>query len=338
MTLKLHHPWWAHLPALGCVVASAVLFATANAPARVPVHFGWSGHADRFGSIIELWIGFVVFPLIFTLGGVVLDEVYVRHEQRRGFNWLSLIDEALAGFFLGQTVLMRPLLSAKQPVLDGVLLFGLVGAGGAMLAAALLECLRPYRPPAPSPNSTPIQPDAATAAQMASAATRWAHWEKQDPFYLRLVVPLSILAMLAGIVATWSAAPWITAALLPGVVLLAACYGGMHVSVNRQRILVRLGAIGIPLLRIKLDQVESVAVVDFNPLGDFGGWGIRYSLSKRMWGFFFAGSRGVIITTRRGKRLLIGSNAPETLAAVCESARKLPEVCEPEGTQAIREP
>ena len=323
MTLKLHHPWWAHLPALGCVVASAVLLATADAPARVPVHFGFSGQADRFGSIVELWIGFVVFPLLFTLGGVVLDEVYARHEQRRGFNWLSLIDEALAGFFLGQTVLMRPLLSTQQPVLDGVLLYGLIGAGGAILAATLLEFLRPYRPPAPSPLAASVQPDAATAAQMATPSARWAHWEKQDPLYLRLVVPISILAMLAGIVSTWSVIPWLTAALLPAIALLAACYGGMHVSVNRQRILVRLGAIGIPLLRVRLADLQSVEVADFNPLGDFGGWGLRYSFSKRMWGFFLAGSRGVVITTRRGKRVLIGSNAPETLAAVCESARKL---------------
>jgi hypothetical protein len=322
VNLKIHHPWWTHLPALACVATSGVLLATADAPTRVPVHFGFDGQADRFGSIIELWIAFVGIPLLFVLGWFFVDEGFARYEDKRRFNWLALFDEAFAGFFLGMTIQTIPLLSASKPVLQGVVwTSGLMCAGVAVLAAAVLELLRPYRPMERAPlGHTP--PAAPIAADIADQSKRWVHWEVQNPLYLRLIIPAAVALLTFGAVVSFPAAPWILPAFLIGIAILAACYGGMRVSVNRDRLLVRLGVIGIPLLKVRTGDIEKAEAIEFSPLGDFGGWGIRYSLSKRMWGFYFYGTRGTLITKSNGKRYLIGSDTPETLAGICETARQ----------------
>ena len=106
-----------------------------------------------------------------------------------------------------------------------------------------------------------------------------------------------------------------------GIVAALVPYGGLRVAITPQRLAVRLGVLGLPLLRLPLDQIAAVEVLSFNPLGDFGGWGVRYSFRKRMWGYFFANTRGVKIQTTAGKQYLIGSDHPEHLARVCEAAR-----------------
>ena len=93
-------------------------------------------------------------------------------------------------------------------------------------------------------------------------------------------------------------------------------------ALTPEKLTVRAGIFGLPLLRLKLANVATVEVVWFSALGDFGGWGFyRYSFSQRAWGLFLSGGRGVIVQTKKGRRFLIGSKAPEKLAAATEAAR-----------------
>ena len=141
MNWKWHHPWWTHLPALACVAFNAAMLWAAHPPARVPVHFGWNGQANRWGSPVEIWIALVGVPLAAVLGWVALDEAYARYEERKRFNWLALLDEALVGFFAGLAMGVIPQLSSPQPVLVGFWPWSLVFMAGAVLAAAVLEWL-----------------------------------------------------------------------------------------------------------------------------------------------------------------------------------------------------
>lgn len=92
-----------------------------------------------------------------------------------------------------------------------------------------------------------------------------------------------------------------------------AVYGGLRVTVDHQRVVVRLGIFGVRLLRLEAAGLTEVAVQDFSPLQDFGGWGIRRG--RGMWAFFFRGTRGVRLQTASGKKYLIGSDHPDRLAA-----------------------
>ena len=75
-----------------------------------------------------------------------------------------------------------------------------------------------------------------------------------------------------------------------------------------------MGLLGIRLLRMKTSDIASADLHNFSPLRDFGGYGIRFN--KEMKAYFLNGERGVKITTRAGKKYLVGSDHPERLAAV----------------------
>ncbi len=102
--------------------------------------------------------------------------------------------------------------------------------------------------------------------------------------------------------------------------MLLLCYGGLRVSVTSERVEVRLGMIGLRLLRVPSSELAASEVRAFSPLGEFGGWGIRYN--GRMWAFYWRGTRGVELRTKAGKQYLIGSDHPERLAAAITAARE----------------
>lgn len=65
--------------------------------------------------------------------------------------------------------------------------------------------------------------------------------------------------------------------------------------------------------RIPLTEILRAEAVTYSPLGEYGGWGIRgmgenTALNAR-------GNRGVRLTLADGRRVLIGSQRPEALAA-----------------------
>ncbi len=72
---------------------------------------------------------------------------------------------------------------------------------------------------------------------------------------------------------------------------------------------------------IAIDSITSIEVVQYHPLRNHGGWGIRFGrdgeriLNAR-------GDRGVRIQLRDGSKLLVGSQRAEELALAIEAARR----------------
>ena len=71
--------------------------------------------------------------------------------------------------------------------------------------------------------------------------------------------------------------------------------------------------------QISLDDVETIEPVTYSPMKDYGGWGIRYGRSGKAYNP--TGNRGVKITYKNGKHILIGSGKPEELAKAIEQMR-----------------
>lgn len=59
-------------------------------------------------------------------------------------------------------------------------------------------------------------------------------------------------------------------------------------------------------------HVDSIEVITYDPHFDYGGWGVKWMPGKG-WAYTTNGLRGVLITLRDGKRILIGSRSPEKL-------------------------
>lgn len=55
----------------------------------------------------------------------------------------------------------------------------------------------------------------------------------------------------------------------------------------------------------------SVESVIYNPIGDWGGWGIRYNSRGRAYNMY--GNEGVEVTLKNGKVILFGTQRPDEL-------------------------
>lgn len=114
--------------------------------------------------------------------------------------------------------------------------------------------------------------------------------------------------------------PAVCFVLLWGAVCLFLFLLKMDVRVDRQHLHVRF----FPLLTkdIPLDDISEWETRTYRPLLEYGGWGIRYSLSKG-WAYNVSGNRGLQLVMKDGKRLLIGSQKADDLSAAIGSAKQL---------------
>lgn len=83
------------------------------------------------------------------------------------------------------------------------------------------------------------------------------------------------------------------------------------VEVRADGLFVRFRPLHLHFVNVPLDEVTEIQTITFSPLGDFGGWGIRYGDGGKA--YTVNGNRGVRLTYADGHRLLIGSLRPEEL-------------------------
>lgn len=68
---------------------------------------------------------------------------------------------------------------------------------------------------------------------------------------------------------------------------------------------------------IRFEDIASVQAVTYNPLLEYGGWGIR-GFGKKI-AYNAQGNRGVLVTLKSGGTVLLGSQQPEDLEAAIRS-------------------
>ena len=68
-----------------------------------------------------------------------------------------------------------------------------------------------------------------------------------------------------------------------------------------------------PTRHIPLEDVQRAHATKYRPLVDYGGWGVR--LSWKGWAFNTGGAEGVLVETKSGKRIMIGSRHAKELEA-----------------------
>jgi hypothetical protein len=317
MKWPLKHPLWVHLPAAAIVGALAVTIIRAwPFPGQMPLQFDFAGRPQRFGSPWEGVIAFGVICLLLLVGSIALDEVWAREEQRKRFNWLSLLDELVIGFTGGIGVVSFALLADGQTHFTMPWRTALALALAAATAAAVLEMFRPHRPSEPAPAADgDVQVE--ELLERMRIQGRWAWWESQNPWLLNLALGggAALVLILSLLLPTPRPILFIN---LGATALMIGLCGGMRVSVTPERLTVRIGLLSIPVFRLRLQRIVEAAQQEFSPLADFGGWGIR--VNRQMWAFFLRGRRGVRIRTDKGKQYLIGSDHPERLLAVLRAA------------------
>ncbi len=324
MTRRLYHPLWTHLPAVALIIALAVKTLRAlPLPARAPIHFGAGGQPNGWGSPLAVSLFLIGLSLLYLALSALGDEMWARHERRKRFNWFSLLDEGIIGFLVAtQSSYLNTILVRSTRVtftFPGLSILAVVVP--AVLVAVVLEVLRPHLP---HEAHVPEQDASATEQSITSrlqAGQPAVYWESQNPHWMKAVSIAVTIWFLVGAVSTWGQAPWISALLLALVALFPLLYGGLRVLLTREAVTVRLGLLGLRVLRVKLTDITAVELREFSPLADFGGWGIRYGRGGVV-AYFLSGNVGVQLTTARGRKYLLGSNHPDRLAAAIRAFRE----------------
>lgn len=318
------HSWWIHGPSMAVLAAMVVLPIMRRPwPTAVPVHFDGHWQINRWGSPWEL---LVLVPIaMLPLGiSVAMSAAWSRYEQgRKRFNWIAVLIAFPLGLMGGISCWMwwniGELAQGHRAPHPWVWATGFALADG--MLTGFLEWLR-----------GPVQREAI------DVETEFAHAEAHTsigpailPFYSTqkswmsaLFVTLGcVFLILEGLFLYSTRNKWTTIYILPVLLpllflFMAMLFGSLQIEVTREQLIVRAGLLHARLLRLGRADVQSVRVENFNPLADFGGWGIRYA--RGTWGYIFRGHRGVRVETRKGKRYLITSDEPEKLAAALQAA------------------
>jgi hypothetical protein len=118
---------------------------------------------------------------------------------------------------------------------------------------------------------------------------------------------------------TWSIVLLAVVFVLAGVLLpLLFLVGHLRAIVGDDRVIVRYFPIWTRT--IALNDILDCQAVTYSPIGDYGGWGIRYGWQG--WAYNVKGDRGVKLTLRKGAPLLIGSQRAEELADAINAVRR----------------
>lgn len=104
-------------------------------------------------------------------------------------------------------------------------------------------------------------------------------------------------------------------AIAPGVVVLVAALislSHLDVDVTDNEVTIAFRLLW-PTRRIAFGDIVGLEVRRFNPILDYGGWGVR--LGPAGWAYTTGGSVGVKLRMRKGLPVLIGSAHPTELEA-----------------------
>jgi len=105
----------------------------------------------------------------------------------------------------------------------------------------------------------------------------------------------------------------ILGAVILGVAAVAIQWlvAGLSVRLYRDVMVMGLGYSGLISRKVRYDGIVSLESVRYNPLRDFGGWGVRGTAQKRIWSS--RGNEAVLLHLADGKLLYVGSDNPHRL-------------------------
>lgn len=95
-------------------------------------------------------------------------------------------------------------------------------------------------------------------------------------------------------------------------------FARLDIAVTPREIVAKFTPFHLSQRRIPLTDIVEAKRRQYDPILDYGGWGIRYS--SHGWAWNVSGDEGVQLVLASGKRILIGSQKPAELEAAITSA------------------
>ena len=284
-------------------------------PPRVAMHWDLLGRPDGWGSPAVALGSLAIAGLAVAVVALLAQRDALRR-RGGGTPWTTLPCDAVQGLLLGIELCLwkepSPAARLHLPVVLGCALAAVAVGLVAQWLAPSAKVAGPEIPP-----EIPVAPEMLRSMEPGRA---WSYREGQDAWWLRLL-SLGLLGW-----AIWSLVRLGLAGVapaLPGLLLGAVMWGGFRVVVDRCGVHLRIGPLGIPIRNLSWQDIRAVRLREFSPLAEFGGWGLRYRPGTTA--LFLHGRRGAEIVLASGRSWLVGSDHPERLCEVLESARKAQE-------------
>jgi hypothetical protein len=108
---------------------------------------------------------------------------------------------------------------------------------------------------------------------------------------------------------------------VPLFVVILFWWSELDVQVTRNEVRARFRPFHLSTRTFPLSEIRGCEARDYEPIGEFGGWGIRMG-GSRSWAYNVSGSRGVQLELADGRRLLLGSQRADELAAAILSGQR----------------
>ena len=309
------------VPAVLVVAALAVqLVLLPSLPDPVATHWGPSGAADRFGPA---WTTPLITVLV-GLGVPALIALTTLPGMRRGGRGPSY---RLLGAF-------APAVTTVVTVLGTGALLQQAGLADANEAPAIwaplvaaFACAIPvgvacwYLQPAVA---APAAAAGGAARPLPLGGTERAVWLGETSIGRggAVAIGAAILVVIAAALTLWligdqPAAAWLVTGIAVLLVLLAASTLVFRVRADESGLTVASVA-GFPRFRVPLDEIAAARSTTIEPMGDFGGWGIRSGLDGR---FGVVLRRGPALEVERtnGRRFVVTVAGADTAAALLQA-------------------
>lgn len=65
-------------------------------------------------------------------------------------------------------------------------------------------------------------------------------------------------------------------------------------------------------------EIESIDVIKYNPILDYGGWGYRFNFRGKGTALNVKGNQGIQLTLKNGKKILIGTQKPAEVRQIIQ--------------------
>ncbi len=115
--------------------------------------------------------------------------------------------------------------------------------------------------------------------------------------------------------------------LLIGIVPIGLCLllfqAKLITEVKKDGIYIKFLPFHFKYQKISYNDIKKYEVIEYLPLRDYGGWGIRYNFFKKEKAYNLHGKIGLQLEFKNGKKLLIGTQKPDEIieAINCHFAR-----------------
>ena len=304
------------LVAIGVTVQ---LIAMPYVPATIAVHWNAAGEPDRFAPA---WTQ-PLATVLFGAGIPVLIAVTSVPGLRRGdrgvtYRFMAAVaagTAALVTVAFTWTFVMQagaPSGAEAGPVWPAVLASIAAAAVVGTVAWFLQPAEEWARPAVPAASPLSIAPGERVVWLRTASMTRGA----------AIGIAGAVLAVvLAAFVGWLTGAPvglvWLLGVVGVLLLVLAATTVAFHVRVDDSGLSVD-SVLGLPRFRLRLADIASAAAVDVNPMGEFGGWGLRLSVDRRF-GVVLRQGEAIEVTRANGRRFVVTVDDAATGAALLQA-------------------